>query len=236
MPGAMTWEEMDWLFPDFGETGLVYHGTRTEYLPSILREGLVPGKPKDGHETIYEALARHRPASVPSWVDPTHCIFGYMNRKRFPANRTQAIIGIRAEDSIITRTWVALSAFSNWLYCPREAGYFDTETRAKFYRRVVEPVCARAYWDMSLSFQENLSVRHDQLLKSQECQELLLCLARIDPDLLSLQALAVPGHDPILREASEALFGEIEAKLRDGQDASPELQAVHRCAEEVGKT
>ena len=40
MPGLISWEEMGWLFPDFRDTGLIYHGTRFEHLPGIFREGL----------------------------------------------------------------------------------------------------------------------------------------------------------------------------------------------------
>ena len=85
MPGEMNWEDMNWLFTDFTDTGLIYHGTRPENLPGIFADGLVPGKitdPTERHETIYEAHYRHRPDWIPRWVDPRHCIFGYTNRRR----------------------------------------------------------------------------------------------------------------------------------------------------------
>ena len=138
-------------------------------------------------------------------------------------------MGIRAVDAIIDRTWVGLSAFSDWLYCPREAGYFDTEARAAYYSRVVEPVCARAYWDMSLSFRENLAIRHDKLLPAQPYQELLVCLPRIEPQHLSLEALAVPGSDPMVRAVHSLLFQEAEARLKRANDGIGELDSIeHR--------
>ena len=43
MPGVMSWEEMNWLLPDFDETGLIYHGSQPENLVSIFQNGLIPG-------------------------------------------------------------------------------------------------------------------------------------------------------------------------------------------------
>ena len=75
MPGVMSWEEMNWLLPDFEETGLIYHGSQPGNLVSIFRNGLVHGYngPADGHETIYNAHYRHRPRFIPGWVDPRMC-------------------------------------------------------------------------------------------------------------------------------------------------------------------
>ena len=42
MPGVMTWEEMNWLLPDFDETGLIYHGSQLENLARISRKGSFP--------------------------------------------------------------------------------------------------------------------------------------------------------------------------------------------------
>ena len=77
MPGVMSWEEMNWLLPDFDETGLIYHGSQPENLISIFQNGLIPRykSPRDGAETIYNAHYRHRPKSIPDWVDPRQCIF-----------------------------------------------------------------------------------------------------------------------------------------------------------------
>ena len=228
MPGVMSWNDMNWLFPDFRDTGLIYHGTIAENLATIFREGLRPGPATDDHDTIYNALYRHRPPSVPDWVDPRRCIFGGMNRRRFPANHRGAIIGIQGVDSIRRRTWFALSQFSDWLYCPREAGYFDTEARTAYYKEVVEPVCARAYWDMSLSFERNLSIRHDELLTTQGFHELLICLERIDAEHLSLQAVTTPGPDPVLRKTCPGLFHEAETRLKRGQPASEQIKGIEQ--------
>jgi len=231
MPGLMSWEEMDWLFPDFEQTGLIYHGTQIENLPSIFLRGLIPRlreDPEEHHETIYDALFRHRPAYIPDWVDPRKCIFGYMNKKRF-MHVGQAAIGIRAEEPIAQRTWVGITKFSDWLYSPEEAGYFETEQLAEYYRKVIEPTCAETYWRLSLSFPDNLKIRHDLLLYTQGSLELLICLERIEPEFLSLQAVGVRhphGPRPILREERISLFGAAEEKLLRGEDASNELSAI----------
>ena len=69
--GIMTWEEMDWMFPDFEETGLIYHYTRVENLASIFQTGLISRYTKgDDYQTIYEAHYCHRPDHIPDWVNP----------------------------------------------------------------------------------------------------------------------------------------------------------------------
>ena len=40
MPGVMSWVKMNWLLPDFDETGLIYHGSRSENLVSIFQREL----------------------------------------------------------------------------------------------------------------------------------------------------------------------------------------------------
>ncbi len=228
--GIMTWEEMDWMFPDFEETGLIYHYTRVENLASIFQTGLISRYTKgDDYQTIYEAHYCHRPDHIPDWVNPRRCIFGYMNQKRGPTTA----MGIRAEKRIVERTWTALSLFSDWVYGPKEAGYFDTEELSEYYHKVVEPVFSEAYWKLSMSFWKNLRIRHDRLLYNQKYFELLICLEKIEPDLLSLQSLGVEGPDgkiPALRAECPALFEAVEEKFRRGGDAADELRAIREYA------
>ena len=132
MPGVMSWEEMNWLLPDFDETGLIYHGTDTENLVSIFQRGLIPRfkeDPTELHHTIYEAHYRHRPDFIPDWVDPRKCIFGYMNRARqggsdgiVDGKVKGATIGIEATDHVRSWTWTACAQFSDMVYCPEEGG------------------------------------------------------------------------------------------------------------------
>lgn len=235
--GAMTWEEMNWLFPDFEDTDLLYHGADPDNLISIFQRGLIAGYgPRDQHQTIYDTHARHRPDNIPDWVDPRRCIFGYINRPRQGACHrigdgkvVQADLGITAIPAIIERTWVCCAQFSDWVYCPREAGYLDTDARTRYYQSVVEPACSGAYWRTSLSFAENLSIRHDQLLHMQGYQELLICLDVIMPIQLSLQAFRVKRDKEIrevVRQECPDLFAEAEHKLRHQQSISDEMQAV----------
>ena len=238
MPGMLSWEQMDWLFPDFEDTGLIYHGTTVENVRSIFLRGLVPrGKPdpEDKHDTIYDSLYGHRPDCIPDWVDPRNCIFGYLNRKRYErdkvagATASGAVLGLKAEKWITDRVWVGNTAFSDWVYCPEEAGYFDTPERERYYRRVLEPTAAAAYWRTSLSFEENLKIRHDHLLPTQGHMELLICIERVPPSLLSLQALTVTGSDgraAVLRDQCPDLFQKAESKLRDGQEPCAEFHLI----------
>lgn len=238
MPGIMSWEDMNWLFPDFGETGLVYHGTGLENLMSIFEKGLIPqfiGQ-RNGHETIYNALYRHRSKDIPAWVDPRKCIFGYMNRSRqgvlsdiVDGKVESAAIGIELTDDISERTWTACVCFSNMVYCPEEAGYLDTPERSKYFKSIMEPVSCAAYWKTSMPFAENLKIRLDRLLTMQGYHELLICVKRIKPKILSLQSFRVKGENgtrEVLRTELPNMFQDTEEKLRNKQDISAQLNAV----------
>lgn len=239
MPGVMSWEEMNWLLLDFEDTGRIYHGSRPENLLSIFQKGLIPrfrADPTERHETIYEAHYKHRPKFIPDWVDPRHCIFGYMNRARqggferiVEGTVNGVVLGISAEDHITERTWIACTRFSDLVYCPKEAGYFDTEEREAYFKDRMEPVSSEAYWKTSLSFSENLKIRLDHLLPMQGHLELLICVEEIRPDLLTLQAFRVSGAAgvrDVLRKDCPEIFQEAEDKLRNHQDISTELEAI----------
>ena len=84
-----------------------------------------------------------------------------------------------------------------------------------------------------MSFWKNLRIRHDRLLYNQKYFELLICLEKIEPDLLSLQSLGVEGPDgkiPALRAECPALFEAVEEKFRRGSDAGDELRAIREYA------
>lgn len=230
MPGITPWEDMNWLFPDFEISGLIYHGADPSYLQSIFQKGLIPrflADPSEKHDTIYNTLYKHRAPDIPKWVDPRACLFGYVNRKRQGGTApisdgqiTNVSLGIKAIPQILNDTWVACNRFSDLIYCPQEAGYFDTKAR-------------KAYWKSSLSFEDNLKIRLDHLLPLQNHLELLICVKTIPPDLLTLQSFRVKGSDgtrEILRIECEPIFEVAEKKLRSGTDISAELSATSQHA------
>lgn len=237
MPGVMSWEEMNWLLPDFDETGLIYHGSRPENLVSIFQNGLIPGykRPRDRVETIYNAHYRHRPKSIPDWVDPRQCTFGYMNRARqggfdsiVDGKVNGVTIGIEATARVRNRTWTACFLFSDMVYCPEEGGYFDTQERKTFFKEKIEPISCEAYWKTSLSFDENLKIRWDHLFTMQEYHELLIC-TEIAPELLSLQGFRVRGTNGIrevLRSDLREVFLNAEEKLQNNAEIAQELKEV----------
>jgi hypothetical protein len=235
----LSWEEMEWLFPDFEETGVIYHDTAVSNLAGIFVDGLMPGvarDPEDRHETIYGTLREHRPDHIPDWVDHGRCIFAYMNRRRFSgsacpgATPVRAVVGSRVDARIAGRTWVGSTSFSDHVYCPEEAGWLDTEARAAYFRDVLAPESARAYWYCSLSFEANLHVRFDHLLPNQGKTELLVCVDRVPPGLLSLEAVRVRGEAgeeaAVLKPQCPHLFAEAEACLREGRDGAQHLAAI----------
>ena len=165
MPGIMSWEEMDWMFPDYEDTGLVYHSTKIDNLVGVFSSGLIPGNDNSEYGTIYDSLYRYRPDHVPNWVDPRKCVFCWMNMKRFRYRASGSVVlGIRMDPKIVQRTWIGIITFSNWIYGPKEAGYFDTEELSDYYRNIVEPVCAEAYWKMT--YEEPVVTSHE----SSACQ------------------------------------------------------------------
>ena len=237
MPGVMSWEEMNWLLPDFEETGLIYHGSQPGNLVSIFRNGLVHGYngPADGHETIYNAHYRHRPRFIPGWVDPRMCTFGYMNRARQGGSEgivdgkvNGVTIGIEADDQVRSRTWAACLRFSDLVSCPEEAGYLDSKEREAFFKERMEPVACEAYWRTSLSFEDNLEIRLDHLFTMQGYHELLICCA-IPPELLSLQGFRVRGRNgvrEVLKCDLPGVFGNAEDKLRNNVGIARELEEI----------
>ena len=242
MPGMLSWDEMNWLFADFAETGLIYHGTRVGKLQAIFRDGLIARgepDPEDRHDTIYDALVEFRPSHIPEWVDLRHCIFAMLNRLREEARTVtdpvpvSVVLSFAADEAIASRTWVGNTAFSDWLYCPEEAGWLDTPARAAYYRNAIKPNCGRLYWQACLRFEDNLMIRADELLTTREKSELLVCIDRIPPERLSLQALRVKGDEgaaTLPRREAPDLFGAAEAALRSGGDAQTELAVIaERC-------
>ena len=245
MPGVMSWEEMNWLLPDFDETGLIYHGSRSENLVSIFQRGLIPRfkeDPTEQHHIIYEAHYRHRPNFIPNWVDPRKCIFGYMNKARqggsdgiVDGKVSNAIIGIETADHVIERTWTACFQFSDMVNGPEEAGYFDTPERKAFFKDRMEPIACEAYWKTSLSFAENLKIRLDHLLPMQEYHELLIC-SEIAPESLSLQGFRVQGSNgrrEVLRSDLPEVFLNAEEKLRNNVEIVQELKEVAEFCEQA---
>ena len=237
MPGVMTWEEMNWLLPDFDETGLIYHGGQPENLDRIFQKGLIPkfSRARDGHETIYDSHYRNRPKSIPDWVDPRRCIFGFLNRARqggyggiVNGKVNGVTLGIAVTDHISERTWTACVQFSDMVYCPEEAGYFDTEERKAYFKKKMEPVSSKAYWTTSLSFRDNLKIRLDHLLPMQGHHELLIC-SEVDPGLLSLQGFRVKGENgtrEVVRNDLPEVFLNAEERLRNSMPIVGELEAV----------
>ncbi len=246
--GIMEWEQMNWLFPDFEDTNLLYHGANPEALPSIYQEGLVAGHtqdPEDQHHTIYDAHVRHRPPSIPDWVDPRRCIFGYLNRRRHGSTTplpggtvTQVFLGIRATKDITDRTWVCCNQFSDWVYCPSEAGYLDSVERRRYYETVIEPTCSGAYWQTSLSFDVNREIRHDQLLMNQGYLELLICVERVPPEQLSVEGIRIKGEadvHEVVRSDFPPQFQIIESRLQDKRSVRDELMGMVKLAAESGR-
>ena len=237
MPGVMSWDEMNWLLPDFEETGLIYHGSQPGNLVSIFRNGLAHGYdgPANGHETIYDAHYRHRPEFIPGWVDPRTCTYGYMNRARQGCSEgivdgkvNGVTIGIHADDQVRSRTWAACVRFSDLVYCPEEAGYLDTQERQAFFKERMEPVACEAYWRTSLSFEENLKIRLDHLFTMQGYHELLICCP-VRPELLSIQGFRVQGSGQVrevLRRDLPGVFRSAEDKLRNHAGIDLELEEI----------
>ena len=118
--------------------------------------------------------------------------------------------------------------FQIWCTVQRKEGYFDTQERKTFFAEKIEPISCEAYWKTSLSFDENLKIRWDHLLKMQEYHELLICM-EIDPELLSLQGFRVRGTNGIrevLRSDLLEVFLNAEEKLRNNAEIVQELKEV----------
>lgn len=151
------------LFPDYIDTGLVYHIVPITDLKRVLSEG-IKYDDKITYTTKYlefhKFLDELRPDNLPQWVERKKAIFASLN---FDENHCwhshTALLGIKINQN---RCWIANENLANSVY---ESFILKDILRFQYAKKFLEnrgKKLIKDYWDTSLSFVENLRIRKDK--------------------------------------------------------------------------
>ncbi len=150
------------LYPDYNETGYVYHVAPITDLDKILKEGI---RYDDKSTYLSKYLRFHKYIdsfkldNIPCWVIRERAIFSSLN---FSSNHCwhshTAIIAIKVNPD---KCWVANENLANRLYEPfilkDTLGFSCAENYLKHNAKKI----LEEYWDTSASFNDNLLLRRD---------------------------------------------------------------------------
>ncbi len=151
------------LFPDYGQTGVVYHVINLNDLLTVKTGGIKYDDKltyQNNYKDFHAYLNLHRTQKIPSWVDRTKAIFASMN---FSDNHTwhshSMLLAVRIDP---LRCWIANENKANELYEPFILQNIDEFCGAEGYLKERGQAVIKEYWDTSLSFTDNLKQRRDK--------------------------------------------------------------------------
>ncbi|SHH73900.1 hypothetical protein SAMN02745135_01901 [Caloranaerobacter azorensis DSM 13643] len=153
------------LFPDYTDTGLVYHVVPITDLKRIVSKGIkyddkatYAAKYLEFHKFIDE----FRPDKLPQWVERKKAIFASLN---FDENHSwhshTALLGIKINED---RCWISNENLANSVYESFILKDVPNFHYAKLFLENRGKKLIKDYWDTSLSFIENLKVRKDKTI------------------------------------------------------------------------
>ncbi|MDD2573363.1 MAG: hypothetical protein WCS98_02430 [Bacillota bacterium] len=152
------------LFPDYSQTGLVYHIISLNDLAKVKAHGIrCDDKPtyQEKYRDFHTFLNLYRPENIPGWVNRTRTVFASMNFKEDHAFHSHSML--LAFKVHPPRCWVANENRANQLYEPFVLHSVEGFYGAKGYIEGPGRVLIREYWDTSLSFNDNLRLRRDRM-------------------------------------------------------------------------
>ncbi|MGI6702932.1 MAG: hypothetical protein ACOX42_02705 [Clostridia bacterium] len=151
------------LFPDYSQTGLVYHVISLNDLAKVKTHGISyddKATYQEKYKDYHVFVNRYRPKKIPDWVDRTRAVFASMNFREDHAFHSHSMLLAFSIDP--SRCWVANENRANQLYEPfilhSVEGFYD----ARDYLEGPGRDLIKEYWDTSLSFTDNLSIRRDR--------------------------------------------------------------------------
>jgi len=151
------------IFPDYQETGCVYHIISLTDLKKTLEEGIAYDDKVTYHTKyngFHEWIDGLKPAWIPDWVNRRKAIFASMNyRKSHPFHSHTAILAVRIQPE---RCWVANENYVNQNYEPFLLQHIEEFRSCRNYLEKEGAQLLKKYWETSLSFEENLKVRVDK--------------------------------------------------------------------------
>lgn len=154
---------MNITFKDFAQEGYVYHVVNIIDLKKALNEGLGFDDKKTYISKYYDFHSyfdSFKPPSVPGWVERKKAIFASLNFKEGHTwHSHSAVLKVKIDPE---RCWICNENIANYIYEPFILQHINGFTAAREYiskngRKVVEE-----YWAVSLSYMENLNIRHDK--------------------------------------------------------------------------
>ncbi|MBA1336660.1 MAG: hypothetical protein HPY66_3095 [Firmicutes bacterium] len=150
------------IFPDYTQTGMVYHVINVNDYREVRENGIVYNN-KSTYKSRYEGFHRFinsfRPQYIPEWVDRTKAIFASMNFEEGHQWHSHSILLALTIDP--SRCWIANENKANELYEPFVLHSEEEFCGAVHYLEGRGKKTAEEYWETSLSFQDNLGKRRD---------------------------------------------------------------------------
>ena len=152
------------LFPDYENTGVIYHIVSITDLQQTMAEGInyddkVTYKTKyyDFHQFIDDS----KPQWVPPWVIRRKAIFASLNFHEWHKFHSHsALLAIKIDKE---KCWIANENCANQVYEPFILQNLTLFEKCKNYLHTEGKELLRKYWDTSLSFLDNLERRLDRI-------------------------------------------------------------------------
>lgn len=150
------------IFPDYKETGCIYHIISIIDLKKTLNEGIKfddKATYKCKYLDFHNYIDNFRHENIPSWVIRKKAIFGSMNFKdNHYFHSHTAVLKIKVDDD---KCWVANENLANNTYEPFILNDL-VSNKFKDYFEERGNKMLNEYWDTSLAFKDNLDIRKDK--------------------------------------------------------------------------
>ncbi|SDZ08861.1 hypothetical protein SAMN05660462_01818 [Proteiniborus ethanoligenes] len=192
-------------FPDFIETEVVYHVACITDLKNILKNGIR----YDDKATYYnnylefhKYINSFKPKAIPDWVNREKAIFASMN---YPRNHNwhshTAVLAVKINKR---KCWIANENLANMLYEPFILKSIKGFEVAKEYLDSKGKDVIAQYWNTSLSFCDNLSLRRD---KEVGYDEEVMIFHDIEPEDITLLRVISDHRTMTVKECIELYKG-----------------------------
>ncbi|WP_425446377.1 hypothetical protein [Dethiothermospora halolimnae] len=151
------------IFPDYKQTGILYHIAPITDLEKILEEGIAYDDKTtylSKYLRFHKYIDSFKPDNVPTWVIRKKALFASMNfEDDHNFHSHSAILGIKIDRN---RCWVADESLVNQVYEPFILKDIKMFSCSKNYLNKEGKNTLKKYWNTSLSFNENLEIRKDK--------------------------------------------------------------------------
>jgi len=180
------------LFPDYSETQRVYHIVNIVDLEKVMDKGI---RYDDKYTYEYQYFEFHdfidkeRTKKIPPWVVRKKAIFASMNfSESHYFHSHSAILAVKIDPK---KCWVANENLANYIYEPFILQSMSEFEDCKTFLETEGKRIIKEYWNTSLSFEENLTVRRDRE-KGYDAE--VLIFHDIKPDDLELLYIVSDHH------------------------------------------